>query len=295
LGELTGHRGPVYSIISFKNGVISGGSDRMAVYWENVSVDSGRVLARTTGYIFSLFYLAEKELLLAANSEGGVHVTNLATNEELRLLKFHSAAVFDMIPIPEHNLFVTAGGDGTIAFCALNDFSIKYQVQISEKKTRCLLYHPVEEWVAAGSSDGRITIINLGDLKIINQFHAHHPDFSVNTMVLSPDGKTLITGGRDACINYFNIQDNFRKISSVPAHNYSVYSIVFSPDGSMMASASRDRTIKIWDTRTGSVIMRITDATHGSHKYSVNRILWTREYLISGSDDRKVIVWKINQ
>ena len=113
---------------------------------------------------------------------------------------------------------------------------------------------------------------------------------------------------------------NHQPSQSIPAHNYAIYSIVFSPDGKYFATASRDKTIKIWDANNLNVLSRINKESFDGHINSVNKLMWTtspksspREsvlsrdqkglsnspagvvgsYLISASDDRKVMVWEI--
>jgi len=64
----------------------------------------------------------------------------------------------------------------------------------------------------------------------------------------SPDGKFLLTGGRDAHLNIWQT-DSYELIKSIPAHNWAIYDIVFNPDTTLFATASRDKTIKIWDAK----------------------------------------------
>lgn len=114
-------------------------------------------------------------------------------------------------------------------------------------------------------------------------------------MRYSPDAKTLVSGGRDAHLNFWNVSD-YTLIKSVPAHNFAIYDIVFSPDKSLFATASRDKTIKIWDAKTSDFLLRINIENSNGHTYSVNKLLWTsfNNYLISAGDDRKIRIFEIS-
>ncbi|WP_414519990.1 WD40 repeat domain-containing protein, partial [Nostoc sp. PCC 9305] len=71
-----------------------------------------------------------------------------------------------------------------------------------------------------------------------------HSD-SVNSVVFSPDGKTLASTSADKTIKLWNLETH-KEITTLRGHSDSVNSVVFSPDGKTLASASGDNTIKLW-------------------------------------------------
>lgn len=293
LSEFTGHKGSLYSLIPFGNGFVSAGGDKMIVNWPNIFENEGKVLAMSSGPVFSMLMLCNQNLLLAANDSGGIHVIDLKTQKEIRLLKFHGAPVFDMISAAGEMLMLTASGDGTLALVDTGNFSIIKQLKLTDLKVRCLLFFNEEKLLAAGTGDGLVYIFEFPELKLCEKIHAHQPGFSVNAMAFFSEKQLLITGGRDAHLNIFNVTGNFEKVQSIPAHNYSIYSIAISPDRNVMATASRDKTIKIWDTENFRVICRISKPGFDAHTHSVNRLLWKGDMLISAGDDRKIILWEV--
>jgi WD40 repeat protein len=119
---------------------------------------------------------------------------------------------------------------------------------------------------------------------------------SVNAICFHPNGQWLLSGSKDAHLKIWDITDDFALHLSIPAHNYAIYSIVFHPEGHLFATGSRDKTIKIWDSENLDFLLRIDAANHLGHVNSVNDLKWTshKGYLISGSDDRSLIVWEIS-
>lgn len=293
--ELTGHKGPLYSLIHYGDGIITAGGDKMIVYWNDLSKNEGSVLAMASGPVYALLHLQKKNELLAANDTGGIHVIDLITQKEIRLLKFHTAPVFEMLQAKDSKLIITASGDGTVAVVEAEDFTVQKQIRLTNLKIRCLQLIRQESLLIAGTGDGLIYIFEFPEMKLMEKIQAHQPEFSVNTLAYWPEKKLLLTGGRDAHVNVFSTEGSFNMLESIPAHNYSVYSIRFSPGKNWMATASRDKTIKIWDAENFKVLQRISLPGFLSHTHSVNKLIWKENTLISVGDDRKIILWSVSE
>ena len=123
-------------------------------------------------------------------------------------------------------------------------------------------------------------------------FDAHQ--LSANCVAYHPNGKQLLSGGRDAHLNSWDAS-TYQLIKSIPAHNYAIYDIVFSPDNKYFATASRDKTIKIWNAEDAGLLMRINKEKYDGHSNSVNKLLWCKynNYLVSTGDDRIIMVWEV--
>ena len=69
---------------------------------------------------------------------------------------------------------------------------------------------------------------------------------------------------------------------------------MFNLDESLFTSASSDKTIKIWNAQNFELIKVIDKERNDSHTNCINKLLWMNdETLVSCSDDRAVMVWKI--
>ncbi|MGI2903573.1 AAA-like domain-containing protein, partial [Tolypothrix sp. VBCCA 56010] len=120
-----------------------------------------------------------------------------------------------------------------------------------------------------------------------NQLEGHQE--SVNSVVFSPDGKTLASASGDKTIKLWNLATG-KEITSLTGHKESVNSVVFSPDGKTLASASNDKTIKLWNLATGKEITSLT-----GHQESVNSVVFSPDgkTLASASNDKTIKLWNL--
>jgi WD40 repeat protein len=115
-----------------------------------------------------------------------------------------------------------------------------------------------------------------------------HSDW-VNSVAISPDGRTLASGSHDKTIKIWNLATG-EQIRTLSGHSYSVYSVAISPDGRTLASGSRDKTIKIWNLATGEQIRTLS-----GHSDWVNSVAISPDgrTLASGSEDNTIKIWNL--
>ncbi|NUT93564.1 MAG: hypothetical protein HOY78_16255 [Saccharothrix sp.] len=76
------------------------------------------------------------------------------------------------------------------------------------------------------------------------------PTHDVLAMALSPDGRTLVTGGTDHAVRLWDVSDPFHPGplgKPMTGHQAMVSAVAFSPDGRWIASGAEDRTVRLWD------------------------------------------------
>jgi WD40 repeat protein len=296
IAHLKGHESAVYTVGATlsEQRIYTGGGDRILAEWDLENAKVTGVAARTPGVIYSTTIIPERALLLVGNNLGGIHVMDLHRKAEIKYLLAHQQGVFRMLLSPDSRLVYAAGADGFLSVWETEGFTCVYRKNFCEGKLRDLALNLSGTELALACGDGMIRILSTDDFSELNVWKAH--ETSVNALAFHPGRGILLSGGRDAHLNIWDAANPGKALEKIPAHNYAVYSIVFEPTGLLFATGSRDKTIKIWDAESLQFLLRIEQQLHLGHVNSVNSLHWSkyRNYLISGSDDRSVMVWSLS-
>ncbi len=126
-------------------------------------------------------------------------------------------------------------------------------------------------------------IANIYEGSERNRLQGH--DSEVSSLSMSQDGKTLVSGSRDA-IKVWNLETG-EEIRTLTGHDSWVNSVSMSQDGKTLVSGSRD-AIKVWNLETGEEIRTLTGNSVSSVSMSQDG-----KTLVSGGSERTIKVWNL--
>ena len=116
-----------------------------------------------------------------------------------------------------------------------------------------------------------------------------HPDSQVNRLCISPDKRFLAAAGHHTVKLYDIKSTNPNPLLTFEGHSGNITGVAFHCEGKWMVTSSEDGTVKIWETRTGSIQRSYS---HGS---PVNDVVIhpNQGEIISCDRSGKVRVWDL--
>ena len=292
IAKVAMHHGSVYALAKGydETTFLSGGSEGVVIAWNLLQPDRAIALAKVDGQIFALLLLPGKNHLVIGTMSGGLHMVDLNLKKEIHYITYHEQSIFDL-KLHDQKLFV-ASKDGSLSVWSAETYELERVVQVSDMSLRMIDFNPVNQEAAIACSDNNSYLLDLQQWKIKSVLQG--PDNSVFSVCYSLNGERLLAGSRDAQLYIYDLQQN-NLAMQIKAHLYTINHIQFIAGGRFFATASRDKTIRIWDAKTFDLVKSIDKTKNNGHINSVNRLLWMESFgnLISASDDRSIIIWKI--
>lgn len=289
----TGHKDCIYGLgKGFEpNTFVTGAADGWVVEWDYANPADGKLLVQVNAPIYSFLLLRDDKKILCGSRAGNLHSIDMQSRKEERNIEAHTAGIFDIALI--NNNIITAGGDGKVKVWEKDSYTLLAELSHSNKSARVIAQHPTLPEMAVGYSDNTIRVFNTENFKLLLELKAH--ENSVFALAYSPNGKYVLSGGRDAVLKIWDAKEGYSPQQTINAHWYHINSIKYSPSGSLFATASMDKTIKVWDAESFELLKVLDKEKYDGHTTSVNKILWVSDNeLISCSDDKTAMLWRVD-
>jgi WD40 repeat protein len=291
--EFTGHQQPIYCVIAApqQGRFFSAGGDKMVVEWNIDDPSTGVLVAQLPFTIYSLCVIKTSNILLAGTSAGGIHIINMELKKEIKYFEIPDEGIFDIQYSDVHQLIIASTAKGSLVFIDPVDFSLVGTISLSTEKIRNISFNTSRPYLYAACADTKIYVVDILKREKVFEYAAHN--WACNAVYYNAAKDELITASKDAHIRIWDIKKEFKMIKNIPAHNYAIYQLIYHPTLHIYATASRDKTIKLWDEDI-EILLRIDKEKYDGHSNSVNTVCWLYEkYLVSGGDDRKIMLWEI--
>jgi len=268
IGTLTGHSDRVNSVAISSDGkmLVSGSSDETIKFW---NLYNGDLLCTFSGHSMEVNSVAVNPKGQVIASCGGadntIKIWNLRTGELLRTLRGHSDNVNAVVFSPDGKILASGSSDATSKVWDVESGKLLRTLSGLNVGVNSVAIAPDGQTLASVSNDYTIKLRNLHTgslLRILNSNSVKGKgvaNLGMNeamhilqnyvsrgdSVAISRDGLTLVSGCDDNTINIWNLQTG-ELLSTLKGHSGTVYSVAIAPSGNLLASGSADETIKIW-------------------------------------------------
>ena len=286
---LRGHTGRVraLAISSDSQTLASGSNDNTIKLWNLAPEgetggyarnDSPPYLRSTltdhVGAVYALAFLPDRNILISGSADWTIKIWDLTTQQTIKTLRGHQGSIRALAVSADGHTLVSGSKDGTVKVWDLNTRRLKQTLRGHDNVVRTVAISPDGQTIASGSWDRTIKIWRLEPPKEIGDSNQELKESrflsktlkghrgSVNSLVFSPDGQTLISGSDDNTIKIWQLDlgkpnPNSEELVSVRAtltnHSGDILSLAVSAEhgqdsysNPLIVSGSWDKTVKIW-------------------------------------------------
>ncbi len=307
--ELEGHVGAVNAVVFSPDSryLLSASSDRTVRLW---AVPLGTLLARYSGPTASVNALQlsadERGPFWAVSSDGKVYQWSLAQYQASksstasvwrperieplgrRVVKNGPLPIWEGLALhPAKPLLYAVSREGLLVAWDYQENWLQ-TFRDTAGVAYALLIPPHGKVLYLASGGGSILALDPYDLRTLRVLRGHTK--GVKTLALSPDQRTLASGGLDGRVMLWTVPEGLR-IRTLEKHTEGVRAVAFSPDGRFLASVDKAGLLCLWNVASGRLEKTLSlESPLWSVAFSPNG-----QYLVAGGGGGLLRMWRIDQ
>jgi WD40 repeat protein/serine/threonine protein kinase len=286
LKTLIGHRAQVTGVCWSPDGeqLATASWDQTAKVWE---ASSGRVLVTLSGHtgaVHSVSWSPDGKRLATVSLTGIAKLWDATNGRLLLTLEAHKGFGFCVSWSPDGKLLATGGVDGTAKVWNVATGRELLNLAGHEGGAISLSWSPDGRRLATGArGDGTARVWDAARGRELLTLKGP----TGRSVAFSPDGKALLTGGKDGIAKVWDSSDG-RELFALEGPPGWVVSVSWSSDGRRLATAYEDGTTKIWEAGGKREL-----ATFKGHRAAFASVSWSPggNRLATASFDGTAKIW----
>lgn len=177
------------------------------------------------------------------------------THQELQALHAPPQSIYRVAFTPDQQHLIAAGEDSVVRSWGVADGLLECELTGHAGEINDLAVAPDGDILATASDDGTARIWNLKSRQCMNVLNGHDRQ-RVTTVSFAPGDSTLVTGGRDGRIVFWDWEKG-TVYQSVAAHEKGVSQLSYSPAGDILVSTGADQTLKVWEVESTKLLKEL--------------------------------------
>lgn len=194
--------------------------------------------------------LAASSLLAVASDASNIRIFDTRGGKQVRQLEWHQTGIFSKLGKKtlslagsRHGLLAAGGADGSLTLYQGPDMKVRHRVFLDSGEITSLEFSLDGAFLAAAASRGKVLLIQVPDLKVVNELK--HPATPLS-VAISSDLRVVATGASDCHIRLFHLNTG-KELHRLTHHAGAVLDVDFSDLGPTLVSVGNDRRLFVTD------------------------------------------------
>ncbi len=238
------------------------------------------------GQIGGLAFSPNGKWLASEDGSGNVHLWDVPTGKEIRILKAPVAGWGPLAFSPNGKVLASSAGGDLVCLWQPDSGRLLRRLAGPAQMIRSIAFAPDNQTVAAGGGDGSIFLwdVPTGKQRKVLKGHRDAP----NGLAFAPDGKTLVSTGHDGTTRFWDVAEGKERARVAP-DPFDSSAVLFASQGKTVITAGGQYgTIRYWDVATRQRVQQFPAHKGGAFCLALSA---DGKILASGGSDRTVRFW----